>query len=217
MICKQCGTDNPDSASYCRNCGYELSAIRKVPAPADSYETDDTVSYGTSGDSGYDRGGYSAGGGFDSDDYGYGGSGRSRRERGSLDSGYGGGGYSGGGRSGGNHSGGGYSGGGYGGGGYPGGGYSSAPSSSANVPAGYSADPLSMWAYMGFTLLFGIPLAGFICLIVFACGAVKNINLVNYARGLLILEIIIFVLGILLSAIWGAALASLLNGLASSY
>ena len=56
--CKKCGTDNPDSASYCRGCGYELSAIRKVTAPADSYEPDDTVSYGTSGDSGYDRGGY---------------------------------------------------------------------------------------------------------------------------------------------------------------
>lgn len=215
MICKKCGTENPDSASYCRGCGYELSAIRKGTVPADTYGTDDTVSYGTSGDSGYDRGGYSAGGGFDSDDYGYGGSGRSGRERNSLDPGYGGGGYSGGSRSGGGRSGGGYSGGGYGGGGYPGGGYSPASSSSTNVPAGYSADPLSMWAYMGFTLLFGIPLAGFICLIVFACGAVKNINLVNYARGVLLLEIILFVLSILFATVWGVSILNLVNSLAS--
>ena len=29
MYCKKCGTDNPDGAVYCRNCGFELSAARR--------------------------------------------------------------------------------------------------------------------------------------------------------------------------------------------
>ena len=38
MYCKKCGTDNPDGAVYCRNCGFELSAARRnnassAPAP----------------------------------------------------------------------------------------------------------------------------------------------------------------------------------------
>ncbi len=38
MYCKKCGTDNPEGAVYCRNCGFELSAARRnnassAPAP----------------------------------------------------------------------------------------------------------------------------------------------------------------------------------------
>ncbi len=38
MYCKKCGTDNPDGAVYCRNCGYELTQARRNAgsAPASS-------------------------------------------------------------------------------------------------------------------------------------------------------------------------------------
>jgi len=42
--------------------------------------------------------------------------------------------------------------------------------------------PISMWGYFGYELLFGIPVIGFIILIVFACGGSSNVNLKNFAR-----------------------------------
>ena len=57
--------------------------------------------------------------------------------------------------------------------------------------------PLSAWAYFGLTILFSIPIVGFIFLIVFSCNS-SNINRRNYARsywcGLLIVAIIIVVI-----------------------
>lgn len=54
--------------------------------------------------------------------------------------------------------------------------------------------PMGAWGYFGHSLLFSIPLVGFILLIVFAAGGTKNINKRNYARsyfcGLLIVAII---------------------------
>ncbi len=41
--------------------------------------------------------------------------------------------------------------------------------------------PLGAWAYFGYTLLFAIPIVGFICLIVFSFSD-SNINRRNYAR-----------------------------------
>ena len=41
--------------------------------------------------------------------------------------------------------------------------------------------PLSPWAYFGYQLLFGLPLVGFICLIVFSFSD-ENINRRNFAR-----------------------------------
>ena len=61
------------------------------------------------------------------------------------------------------------------------------PPNSAYVPDkyGYSGDPrfspLSPWAYFGYSLLFSIPLVGFVCLIIFSCSN-ENINRRNYAR-----------------------------------
>ena len=139
MRCKKCGTDNPDNASYCRNCGSELSAIRKSRGSSDAYGAEKTYVY------------------------------RKNVEPDPM------------------------------------------------APAGYSAEPLSMWAYMGLTLLFCIPLAGFICLIVFSCGAVKNINLVNYSRGLLLLAIIAMILSFLLMYAFGLSLTAPIYNLISSY
>lgn len=57
--------------------------------------------------------------------------------------------------------------------------------------------PLSAWAYFGYSVLFSVPLVGFIMLIVFSFND-DNINRRNYARsffcGLLIVLILIAVL-----------------------
>ncbi len=42
--------------------------------------------------------------------------------------------------------------------------------------------PISAWGYYGYKLLFSIPIAGFILLIVFSCGVSSNVNLRNFAR-----------------------------------
>ena len=49
----------------------------------------------------------------------------------------------------------------------------------ATLPAQYR--PLSPWAYFGYSLLFQIPIIGFILLIVFSCKK-SNINRRNFAR-----------------------------------
>ena len=48
------------------------------------------------------------------------------------------------------------------------------------IPQEYQ--PISMWGYFGYSLLFAIPLVGFILICVFSFGGAKNINLRNYAR-----------------------------------
>ena len=48
-----------------------------------------------------------------------------------------------------------------------------------NVPAEFQ--PISMWGYFGYSLLFSIPVVGFILICVFSFGA-KNINKRNFAR-----------------------------------
>lgn len=58
------------------------------------------------------------------------------------------------------------------------------------IPEEYQ--PLSIGAFIGYQLLFTMPCVGFIIAIVFACGGVKNKNLINWARAQLI------VLGIIL-------------------
>lgn len=57
--------------------------------------------------------------------------------------------------------------------------------------------PISAWGYVGWNLLFGIPVVGFIILIILSVGGTKNKNLKNYARSfwclylLLLLTIVI--------------------------
>ena len=63
-----------------------------------------------------------------------------------------------------------------------------------NIPNEYR--PLSAWGYIGYNLLFNIPLVGFVLLIVFALDS-TYIARRNYARSFLIWMLI----GILLSII----------------
>lgn len=66
------------------------------------------------------------------------------------------------------------------------------PLTGDSIPPEYK--PLGAWAYFLYSLLFSIPLVGFICLLVFACGGTPNINLRNFARsyfcGLLVVVIL---------------------------
>lgn len=79
------------------------------------------------------------------------------------------------------------------------------------LPAQYQ--PLSPWAYFGYTLLYCIPIVGFIFLIVFALSD-DNINRRNHARSYfcgLIISLIIGVVVAIIAAIAGVSLMSYLN------
>ena len=74
-----------------------------------------------------------------------------------------------------------------------------------NIPPEYK--PISMWGYFGYSLLFNIPLIGFILLIVFSVGGTKNYNLRNYARSFfcwIIIAVVIFIIAIIAAGGIGA-------------
>ena len=82
-----------------------------------------------------------------------------------------------------------------------------------NVPA--ELTPISMWGYFGYSILFNIPVVGFIFLIIFAIGA-KNVNKKNFARsyfcGIILALIIIGIVALIAGATGGfAALASFIQ------
>lgn len=72
--------------------------------------------------------------------------------------------------------------------------------------------PLSPWAYIGYMLLFSIPLVGLIMMFVFGFGE-GNINRKNFARAYLIMLLIGFVLGLILTLIVGVSFAAFFNNL----
>lgn len=76
------------------------------------------------------------------------------------------------------------------------------------IPAGY--EPISMWGYFGYQILFAIPIIGFILVLVFAFSA-QNINLRNFARSQFCVLIIVTVAAILFAVI-GAMLAATTPG-----
>ena len=62
--------------------------------------------------------------------------------------------------------------------------------------------PLSPWAYFGYTILFSIPVVGFVFLVIFAFSK-KNINRRNFARSYFcgyLLALILVIVGALLIA-----------------
>ena len=67
-----------------------------------------------------------------------------------------------------------------------------------NIPAEYK--PISMWGYLGYEILFSIPVIGFICLIIFSF-APSNKNVKNFARSYFCVAIIAVVIIIVLFAI----------------
>ena len=62
--------------------------------------------------------------------------------------------------------------------------------------------PISAWGYIGYQLLFSIPLIGLIFMLVFAFGGTNNINLKNYARSFLIWILIGLVISLFVGLIF---------------
>lgn len=79
-----------------------------------------------------------------------------------------------------------------------------------NIPPEYK--PISMWGYVGYSLLFNIPCCiGLILVLVFAFGGTENLNLKNYARGYLLTIVIVLAICIifyLITMLFGISLVS---------
>ena len=96
-----------------------------------------------------------------------------------------------------------------------------APTATA-VPA--ENKPLSPWAYLGYSILFAIPLVGFVMLIILSTKAARNVNLRNYARSYwcalligVILGIVLAIIGLILTLVLGQSLSAIFSSLASGY
>ena len=84
-----------------------------------------------------------------------------------------------------------------------GGGYQAPPVQNApvlnmNVPSEYN--PISAWGYIGYSLLYSIPIVGLIMLFVNGFGS-NNINVRNYARSYLIMMLISIILYVIVIVI----------------
>ena len=78
------------------------------------------------------------------------------------------------------------------------------------VPLEYR--PISAWGYFGYSLLFAIPLVGFICLIIFSFDS-SNINRRNYARSFwcaLLIAVIFLVILFLIMMVAGFSMEDLI-------
>ncbi len=67
------------------------------------------------------------------------------------------------------------------------------------IPQEYK--PLGPWAYIGWNLLFSIPLVGLILQIVFSFGGTQNLNLRNYSRSFLWAYVLAIGIGIVFGVI----------------
>ena len=65
-----------------------------------------------------------------------------------------------------------------------------------NIPEQYK--PISMWGYLGYSILFALPIIGIIMIFVFSFSKDENINVRNYARS----YILIYVIGVILYLIF---------------
>ena len=80
------------------------------------------------------------------------------------------------------------------------------------VPEEYK--PISAWGYVGYQLLFSIPLVGFILLLVYAFGGTANINLKNYSRSYfcaLLIGLVVCLLTVIIAVAMGAMGYAALN------
>ena len=67
------------------------------------------------------------------------------------------------------------------------------------IPASHK--PIGAWGYIGYNLLFSIPLVGIIMLFVFAFGGTGNINLRNYSRSFLLIMLIALILWLIFAVL----------------
>lgn len=74
------------------------------------------------------------------------------------------------------------------------------------IPEEYK--PIGMWGYLGYQILFAIPIVGFIMLLVFSLGGTTNVNLKNFARSYFCMTIIVLVLALILVMIGAISILS---------
>jgi len=85
-----------------------------------------------------------------------------------------------------------------------------------NIPEEYQ--PISMLGYLGYELLFSIPVIGFIILLVFSFGGTQNKNLRNFARSYICLMVIVIVIVVILFVtLVSAGISAYNSGAASLY
>jgi len=82
------------------------------------------------------------------------------------------------------------------------------PLTEENLPEKFK--PISAWGYLGYNLLFSIPLIGTIMLFVYAFGGTSKINLRNYARSFFC--IVLLYIGIFIFLYVTGVLGSLSSG-----
>lgn len=79
-----------------------------------------------------------------------------------------------------------------------------------SLPAKYR--PLGAWAYFGYSILFSLPVIGFICMIVFAISD-SNINRRSYARSFFCA----IILGLIIAAILIVLAMTVLPGIMEQF
>ncbi len=80
--------------------------------------------------------------------------------------------------------------------------------------------PISAWGYVGYQLLFAIPIVGFICIIVFSLGGSTNQNVKNFARSYLCMWLIAIIVAIIvgiITAVLGVGIFGTASNLSSYY
>lgn len=80
----------------------------------------------------------------------------------------------------------------------------------ANLPEKYK--PLSAWAYLGYSILFSIPILGFIFLVVFSFSA-TNINRRSFARSYFCIYIVIGIVLLIAILAFGSSLTILFENI----
>lgn len=79
--------------------------------------------------------------------------------------------------------------------------------------------PISPWGYLGYEILFAIPLVGFICILIFGLGGSTNVNLKNFARSYMcmwLIALILVVIGVICGLIFGVGIFGILGSSSSS-
>lgn len=76
--------------------------------------------------------------------------------------------------------------------------------------------PISAWGYIGYQILFSLPILGLILMIVFACSNEK-VNRRNYARANLILIVISVIFTVVAFILAGPAMVEVFEELLQQY
>ncbi len=84
-----------------------------------------------------------------------------------------------------------------------------APQGEPFIPNEYK--PITPWGYIGYIILFNLPIAGIILMLICAFGGSQNINVKNFARGMLLVLLISIVIVALAAAVLGPSFYQTIN------